>query len=69
VCWAVVGTCTSASRAVQLWVTSNLPEKGRRGRRRWDWAAVGVQAALPTGVCYFLMAWADVWRREFSAGS
>ncbi|KZT20677.1 hypothetical protein NEOLEDRAFT_1158524 [Neolentinus lepideus HHB14362 ss-1] len=42
VCWAVVGTTTAVSRAVVMWVVSNLPggagssgEDGRRGRR-WD---------------------------------
>jgi hypothetical protein len=35
-----------------------------RSRRRWDWNEVLVQAVLPMGVCYFVMAWAEVWRRE-----
>jgi hypothetical protein len=69
--WAVVGTTTCCSRAVQLWVTSNLvvipgggaAPKVLRGRR-WDWGEVVMQALLPMGVCYFVMAWADVARRE-----
>ena len=34
-------------------------------RRRWDWALVGVEAALPAGILYFVTAWAVVLRREF----
>ncbi|KAI0028810.1 N-glycosylation protein-domain-containing protein [Vararia minispora EC-137] len=75
-CWAVIGTTTSASRAVQIWVTSNLwwdgaaegwrrrQIGGRWGGRRWDWGAVGWRCALPVGLCYFVMAWAEVARRE-----
>jgi len=66
------------SRSVQLWVTSNLwwegeESKGQRswrggkwGGRRWDWREVGIQCMLPAGVVYFVMAWAEQLRREFS---
>ncbi|KAI1789076.1 N-glycosylation protein-domain-containing protein [Ganoderma leucocontextum] len=37
----------------------------KRGRRRWDWAQVGVKCALPAGVVYAVMAWALVLKREF----
>ncbi|TFK94485.1 hypothetical protein K466DRAFT_325456 [Polyporus arcularius HHB13444] len=79
ICWAVIGTTTCCSRSVQLWVTSNIvpapPPPGappheeellrKSRRRRWDWGRVGVEAALPAGVVYFVMAWALVLRREF----
>lgn len=108
VCWAVVGTTTCCSRAVQMWVTSNLvvpvqhhhhQEGGgqsgrggsrrgsrsgsrmdvagvgvaqkdgeatpRRSGRRWDWGEVTRRCVLPMGVCYFVMAWAEVGRREW----
>lgn len=101
-CWAVVGTTTCCSRAVQIWVTSNLvvphppagvpPAAGsrrgsrtgsradvgvppapakegeataRRSGRRWDWGEVTRRCILPMGVCYFVMAWAEVLRREW----
>lgn len=96
ICWAVIGTTTCLSRAIQIWVTSNLVESAapasqqaggrlvvgihqrlrhhlihpvnaveRRGGRRWDWAVVGTRCALPAAICYFVMAWAEVLRREF----
>jgi hypothetical protein len=57
--WALVGTATCCSRAVQMWATSNLAGQ----RRRWEWDKVLARAAAPMGACYFVMAWADVWRR------
>ncbi|PCH34783.1 hypothetical protein WOLCODRAFT_139576 [Wolfiporia cocos MD-104 SS10] len=92
-CWAVIGTTTCYSRAIQLWVTSNIgpapepvtPAAGpapplrqsllasasglreewmRLRRRRWDWGEVGRKCVLPAGVVYFVMAWADMLRRE-----
>lgn len=77
-CWAVIGTTTSCSRAVQMWVTSNIVEPAqcaphhhaaadalkRRSTRRWDWNAVLRACALPAGVVYFVMAWMLVLRRE-----
>lgn len=39
---------------------------GKWGGRRWDWTAVGVRCMLPAGVLYFLMAWAEQLRREWS---
>ncbi|KAF8530033.1 hypothetical protein BU17DRAFT_35541 [Hysterangium stoloniferum] len=80
VCWAAIGSTTCVSRAVQIWVTSNLwggggvggglfggwGEEGRKwGPRRWDWTEVGVRCALPAGVVYFVMAWGMVLEREF----
>ncbi|KAJ7747611.1 N-glycosylation protein-domain-containing protein [Mycena maculata] len=77
--WAAIGTTTCCSRSVQIWVTSNLwgepaaaPGAGWRrfgGRwsgRRWDWREVGIQCMLPAGVLYFVMAWAEQLRREWS---
>ncbi|KAH9829958.1 N-glycosylation protein-domain-containing protein [Rhodofomes roseus] len=34
-------------------------------RRRWDWNEVVVKCVLPAGVIYFIMAWADMLRREW----
>ncbi|RPD53098.1 hypothetical protein L226DRAFT_548601 [Lentinus tigrinus ALCF2SS1-7] len=79
ICWAAIGTTTCCSRSIQLWVTSNIvpapPPPGapqheeellrKSRRRRWDWGLVGVEAALPAGLVYFVMAWALVLRREF----
>jgi hypothetical protein len=39
---------------------------GRWGGRRWDWREVAVQCLLPAGVLYFVMAWAEQLRREWS---
>ncbi|KAF7329081.1 hypothetical protein MKEN_00168600 [Mycena kentingensis (nom. inval.)] len=39
---------------------------GRWGGRRWDWREVGIQCMLPAGVLYFVMAWAEQIRREWS---
>ncbi|KAJ7235092.1 N-glycosylation protein-domain-containing protein, partial [Mycena haematopus] len=39
---------------------------GRWGGRRWDWREVVVQCMLPAGVLYFVMAWAEQLRREWS---
>jgi hypothetical protein len=74
VAWAVIGTSTSISRAVQIWVTSNLWWEddgggkrwrgGRWGGRRWDWGEVSEKCAVPVGALYFMMAWAEVIRRE-----
>ncbi|KAJ7688968.1 N-glycosylation protein-domain-containing protein [Mycena rosella] len=80
--WAAIGTTTCMSRSVQIWVTSNLwwehapPPQGapagwrrfggRWGGRRWDWREVGLQCLLPAGVLYFVMAWAEQLRREWS---
>ncbi|EPQ53263.1 hypothetical protein GLOTRDRAFT_111916 [Gloeophyllum trabeum ATCC 11539] len=77
-CWAIVGSTTAVSRAMVMWVVSNLGKRdGRRGRRwdarlgvegmgerRWDWGAVGWKCALPVGVVYFIMAWAGVLKTE-----
>ncbi|KIJ31466.1 hypothetical protein M422DRAFT_185957 [Sphaerobolus stellatus SS14] len=86
ICWAIIGSTTSISRSVQIWVTSNLnfwtrEGSGLRGRgasdagrggapivggqRRWDWTEVGVKCALPMGIMYFIMAWAEAFRREW----
>ncbi|KAI0315488.1 N-glycosylation protein-domain-containing protein [Amylostereum chailletii] len=80
ICWAVIGSTTSLSRSIQLWVTSNLwwevdargRERGWRlklggrwGGRRWDWGEVLVKCGLPMGICYFVMAWAEALRREW----
>lgn len=83
--WAIVGTTTTFSRSVQIWVTSNLwwevrpvPDGeangsawqrwrgGKWGGRRWDWKEVGLKCLLPAGVLYFVMAWAELIRREMS---
>jgi hypothetical protein len=80
VCWAVIGSTTCVSRSIQIWVTSNLwgPSNVRLegkgtdtagvkwGARRWDWTEVGLKCALPMGVVYFVMAWAEALRRELS---
>ncbi|KAH9929203.1 N-glycosylation protein-domain-containing protein [Fomitopsis serialis] len=34
-------------------------------RRRWDWNEVIRKCVLPAGVIYFVMAWADMLRREW----
>ncbi|KAJ7485138.1 N-glycosylation protein-domain-containing protein [Mycena galericulata] len=39
---------------------------GRWSGRRWDWREVGLQCMLPAGVLYFVMAWAEQLRREWS---
>ncbi|KAJ7207899.1 N-glycosylation protein-domain-containing protein [Mycena pura] len=39
---------------------------GRWGGRRWDWRDVGFQCMLPAGLLYFVMAWAEQLRREWS---
>ncbi|KAI0078009.1 hypothetical protein K474DRAFT_1684013 [Panus rudis PR-1116 ss-1] len=79
ICWALIGTTTSCSRSVQMWVTSNIivthhpeglaevtKERMKMSRRRkWDWGAVGAKCALPAGLIYFVMAWVEVLRREF----
>ncbi|KAJ7218554.1 N-glycosylation protein-domain-containing protein [Mycena pura] len=39
---------------------------GRWGGRRWDWGDVGFQCMLPAGLLYFVMAWAEQLRREWS---
>ncbi|KAH9475334.1 hypothetical protein JR316_0012445 [Psilocybe cubensis] len=41
---------------------------GKWGGRRWDWREVGVKCALPAGVVYFIMAWAEQLRRELAVG-
>lgn len=78
ICWAIIGSTTCVSRSIQIWVTSNLwgPSKHRVdgndgagikwGPRRWDWTEVGITCALPMGVVYFVMAWAEALRRELS---
>ncbi|VDB98250.1 unnamed protein product [Peniophora sp. CBMAI 1063] len=81
-CWAVIGTTTCISRSVQIWVTSNLwwsgddagadggwklKLGGRWGGRRWDWREVTRRCLVPMGICYFVMAWAEVFRREWEA--
>ena len=80
ICWAAIGSFTSCSRAVQLWVTSNLWWEetssggeswrlklgGRWGGRRWDWTEVMIKCGFPMGACYFAMAWAEALRRELS---
>ncbi|KAF8872625.1 N-glycosylation protein-domain-containing protein [Infundibulicybe gibba] len=77
--WAAIGTTTSVSRSVQIWVTSNLSWErspggegywrgwsgGKWGGRRWNWKEVGVKCVLPAGVVYFVMAWAEQLRREW----
>jgi len=79
ICWAAIGSFTCCSRAVQLWVTSNLWWEtssdgeswrlklgGRWGGRRWDWTEVMIKCGVPMGACYFAMAWAEALRRELS---
>ena len=39
---------------------------GKWGGRRWDWGEVGVKCMLPAGCVYFMMAWAEMIRREVS---
>lgn len=67
-CWAVVGTTTCISRAIQLWATSNLGpvERGQRViyGRKWDWGEVALKCGFPCAMVYFVMAWGDVLNRE-----
>ncbi|KIY71150.1 hypothetical protein CYLTODRAFT_487517 [Cylindrobasidium torrendii FP15055 ss-10] len=76
VVWALVATCTSVSRSVQMWATSNLwrqeteepsgKDRWRGGRwkgRRWEWGAVTRRCIVPLGFGYFVMAWAGVGAR------
>ncbi|KAJ1299309.1 hypothetical protein OPQ81_011053 [Rhizoctonia solani] len=53
-CWAVVGTTTCISRAIQLWATSNLGpvERGQRViyGRKWDWGEVALNVESGTGL-------------------
>ncbi|KAF8599981.1 hypothetical protein BDV93DRAFT_525679 [Ceratobasidium sp. AG-I] len=67
-CWAVVGTTTSVSRAIQLWATSNLGpmERGQRViyGRKWDWGEVALKCGFPCFLVYFVMAWGAVFNRE-----
>ncbi|KAF7305508.1 hypothetical protein HMN09_00803700 [Mycena chlorophos] len=39
---------------------------GKWGGRRWDWREVGIHCMLPAGCLYFVMAWAEQFRREWS---
>jgi hypothetical protein len=39
---------------------------GAWGGRRRDWREVGSKCVLPAGALYFVMAWAEVLRREWS---
>lgn len=39
---------------------------GKWGGRRWDWKEVSLKCVLPAGVLYFIMAWAEQLRREWS---
>lgn len=68
VCWAVVGTTTCISRAIQLWATSNLGpmERGQRViyGRKWDWGDVALKCGFPCAMVYFVMAWGAVLNRE-----
>ncbi|CAE6508031.1 unnamed protein product [Rhizoctonia solani] len=67
-CWAVVGTTTCISRAIQLWATSNLGpvERGQRViyGRKWDWGEVALKCGFPCAMVYMLMAWGSVLNRE-----
>ncbi|KAG8737486.1 hypothetical protein FRC10_008107 [Ceratobasidium sp. 414] len=67
-CWAVVGTTTCISRAIQLWATSNLGpiERGQRViyGRKWDWGDVALKCGLPCALVYVVMAWGAVFNRE-----
>ncbi|KAH7333805.1 hypothetical protein B0J17DRAFT_770936 [Rhizoctonia solani] len=53
-CWAVVGTTTCISRAIQLWATSNLGpvERGQRViyGRKWDWGEVALNVESGTRI-------------------
>ncbi|TFK25900.1 hypothetical protein FA15DRAFT_589546 [Coprinopsis marcescibilis] len=48
---------------------SPQPQPYRRRERRWDWKKVGLRCILPTGLLYFIMAWAEVGRREWESQS
>ncbi|CUA71138.1 hypothetical protein RSOLAG22IIIB_09357 [Rhizoctonia solani] len=67
-CWAVVGTTTCVSRAIQLWATSNLGpiERGQRViyGRKWDWGEVALKCGFPCAMVYVLMAWGSVFNQE-----
>ena len=39
---------------------------GKWGGRRWDWKEVGLKCVLPAGILYFITAWAEQLRREWS---
>jgi len=64
ICWTVVGCTTSVSRAIQIWVTSNLV---RERERKWDWAEIGRKCIAPAVVLHIIMAWALVIGKEFVA--
>ncbi|KAF5319465.1 hypothetical protein D9619_008773 [Psilocybe cf. subviscida] len=40
---------------------------GKWGGRRWDWKEVSIKCVLPAGILYFVMAWTELLRREFSS--
>ena len=61
-CWVLIGSTTCVSRAIQIWVVSNL-EPGQ-SQRRWDWGEIGVKCALPAGILYFVTTWACLLQRE-----
>lgn len=44
-----------------------LPLRSRP--RKWDWNRVLLRCGLPLGVCYFIMAWGEILKRELSLGS
>ncbi|KZV98876.1 hypothetical protein EXIGLDRAFT_726777 [Exidia glandulosa HHB12029] len=62
-CWVLIGSTTCVSRAIQIWVVSNL-EPGQ-SQRRWDWEEIGVKCALPAGILYFVTLWACLLQREW----
>ncbi|PPQ87003.1 hypothetical protein CVT25_009512 [Psilocybe cyanescens] len=70
VTWAVIGTTTCCSRSVQIWRQRQAYWRRWRSSskwngRRWDWG----ECALPAGVVYFVMAWAEQLRRELATGT
>jgi N-glycosylation protein len=40
-----------------------LPLRSRP--RKWDWSRVLLRCGLPLGICYFVMAWGEIAKREF----
>ncbi|ORY26251.1 N-glycosylation protein-domain-containing protein [Naematelia encephala] len=45
--WTVIGVTTGGSRAIQMWVTSNVDSEGRG--RRWNWDAVAREVGWKVG--------------------
>ncbi|KZT01933.1 uncharacterized protein LAESUDRAFT_763211, partial [Laetiporus sulphureus 93-53] len=61
----VVGQPSPLRQSVLARASGMREEWMRLRRRRWDWGAVGRKCVLPAGIVYFVMAWAEMLRREW----